>query len=85
MDLALALGTTVDGLLDDHEPEGPIAVIVAAAARHGILVGAFAGSPVAAARLRDHGIHCLAVATDLGVVAEGCRSLLAADGVTTQG
>lgn len=82
LDLALSLGTTVDGLLDDHDPGGPIAVIVAAAARHGILVGAFAGSPAAAARLRPHGIHCLAVATDLGVVTEGCRSLLAEDGVT---
>ena len=44
----------------------------------------FPGRPddAAAARLRPHGIHCLAVATDLGVVTEGCRSLLAEDGVT---
>jgi 4-hydroxy-2-oxoheptanedioate aldolase len=84
-DLALALGTTVDALLDDHAPGSPLEAVVAAATRHGILVGAFAGNPGNAARLRAHGIHCLAVATDLGVVAEGCRSLLAADGVTPVG
>lgn len=84
-DLALSVGTSVDALLDDHSPGSPLAVVVAAAARHGILVGAFAGSPGNAARLRAHGIHCLAVATDLGVVAEGSRSLLAADGVTPAG
>jgi 4-hydroxy-2-oxoheptanedioate aldolase len=84
-DLALSLGTGVEALLDDHAPDSPLAVIVEAAARHGILVGAFAGNAGNAARLRAHGIHCLAVATDLGVVAEGCRSLLAADGVTPVG
>ncbi|HSF98161.1 MAG TPA: aldolase/citrate lyase family protein [Ornithinibacter sp.] len=84
-DLALSLGASVDVLLDDHSPGSPLALVVAAAARHGILAGAFAGSPANAARLRAHGIHCLAVATDLGVVAEGCRSLLSADGVTPAG
>lgn len=84
-DLALALGTSVDALLDDHAPSSPLEVVVAAAARHGILVGAFAGSPDHAARLRAHGIHCLAVTTDLGIVDQGCRSLLAADGVTLAG
>ena len=78
-DLALGLGTTVDALLDDHAPGNPLGAVVAAAARHGILVGAFAGSPVAAQRLRAHGIRCLAVTTDLAVVAEGSRALLAAD------
>lgn len=84
-DLALGLGTTVDALLDDHAPGNPLGVVVAAAARHGVLVGAFAGSPGHAARLRRHGIHCLAVTTDLGVVAEGCRAVLAEDGVTPAG
>ena len=84
-DLALSVGTTVDALLDDHSPGSPLEVVVAAAARHGILLGAFAGSPGNAARLRAHGIDCLAVATDVGVVAEGCRSLLVAGGVTPPG
>ena len=32
-----------------------------------------------ARRLRAHGIQCLAVTTDLAVVAEGARAVLAAD------
>lgn len=80
LDLALGLGRTVDGLLDDHAPGNPLGAVVAAAERHGRLVGAFAGTPVNARRLRAHGIRCLAVTTDLAVVAEGSRALLAADG-----
>lgn len=79
LDLALGLGTTVDALLDDHTPGNPLGSVVAAAERHGILVGAFAGTPANARRLRTHGIRCLAVTTDLAVVAEGSRGLLAAD------
>lgn len=78
LDLALGLGTTVDVLLDDHQPGNPLGSVVAAAQRHGILVGAFAGTPVNARRLRAHGIRCLAVTTDLAIVAEGSRALLAA-------
>ena len=52
---------------------------MAAAQRHGILVAAFAGTPANARRLRSHGIHCLAVTTDLAVVAEGVRTLLETD------
>ena len=47
-DLALGLGTTVDALLDDHTPGNPIGAVVAAAQKHGILVGAFAGTPATA-------------------------------------
>ena len=79
LDLALALGTTDDALLDDHAPAGPLGTVVAAARQHGILVAAFAGSPANARRLRAHGIHCLAVTTDVAVVAEGSRALLADD------
>jgi 4-hydroxy-2-oxoheptanedioate aldolase len=79
LDLALALGTTVDGLLDDTSGDSPLARVVAAATGHGILVAAFAGTPANARRLRAHGIHCLAVTTDVAVVAEGARALLAAD------
>ena len=78
-DLALALGTTVDALLDDRSPGSPLGEVVAAAKRHGILVAAFAGNPANARRLRAHGIHCLAVTTDLAVVDEGVRALLESD------
>lgn len=87
LDLARSLGTTVDVLLADDSPAGPLARVVAAARRHGILVGGFAGTPDAARRMRAHGIRCLAVTTDVAVVAEGTRSLLAAfdDGPPPEG
>jgi 4-hydroxy-2-oxoheptanedioate aldolase len=78
-DLAIALGTTVDALLKDLSSGSPLGEVVAAAGRHGILVAAFAGTPANAQRLRAHGIHCLAVTTDLAVVAEGVRTVLASD------
>lgn len=83
-DLALALGTSVAALLDDRDPGNPLGAVVAAAERHGILVGAFAGTPENARRLREHGIRCLAVASDVAVVAEGSRALLAADDEASQ-
>lgn len=80
LDLALSLGTSVEALLDDRSPDGPLARVVAAAGRQGILVGAFAGSPDVAQRLRGHGIGFLAVTTDSAVVAAGVRAVLDADG-----
>lgn len=79
LDLALSLGTSVEALLDDRSPDGPLARVVAAAERQGILVGAFAGSPETARRLRGHGIGFLAVTTDSAVVAAGVRAVLDAD------
>ena len=79
LDLALALGTAVEALLADHSPGNPLGRVVEAARSHGILVGAFAGTPSNATELRAHGIHCLAVTTDLAVVAAGVREVLAAD------
>lgn len=79
LDLSLALGTTVEALLEDRSDTGPIRRVVAAARRHGILVAAFAGTPANAQGLRAHGIHCLAVTTDLAVVEAGARALLALD------
>ena len=79
LDLALALGSTVDALLDDRSEGNPVGRVVAAAQRHGILVAGFAGTPANARRLRAHGIRCLAVTTDLAVMAEGARAALSAD------
>ena len=79
LDLALALGATVDALLDDHSDGNPLGRVVDAARRHGILVAGFAGTPANAGRLRAHGIHCLAVTTDVAVVAEGAAAVLATD------
>jgi 4-hydroxy-2-oxoheptanedioate aldolase len=81
-DLALALGTTVDELLDDRSEGNPVGAVVAAARRHGILAAGFAGTAGNAQRLRAHGIHCLAVTTDLGVVTEGARAVLERDAET---
>ena len=78
-DLALALGSTVDALLDDRSEGSPLGRVVAAAQRHGILVAGFAGTRANARRLRAHGIRCLAVSTDVAVVAEGAAAVLADD------
>jgi 4-hydroxy-2-oxoheptanedioate aldolase len=79
LDLALALGTTVDRLLEDHSGGNPLGRVVEAAQRHGILVAGFAGTRANARRLRAHGIRCLAVSTDVAVVAEGAAAVLADD------
>ena len=78
-DLALALGTTVDDLLDDRSDGNPIGTVVEASRRHGILAAGFAGTAGNAQRLRAHGIHALAVTTDLAVVAHGARAVLEQD------
>lgn len=82
LDLALALGTTVDALLADRSDGNPLGSIVAAAERHGILVAGFAGTAANARRLRAHGIRCLAVSTDVAVVAQGASAVLAEDDAT---
>jgi 4-hydroxy-2-oxoheptanedioate aldolase len=79
-DLALGLGRTVTDLLDDHGPRNPVDAIVAAAREAGITVGAFAGSADNAKRLRERGVHCLAITTDVAIVEHGSRSALEADG-----
>ena len=84
-DLSLALGTTVPALLDDHRPGNPLGVVVEAARRHGILVAAFAGTPAHAHRMREHGIRCVAVTTDVALLAAGVEAVLEADGLTSEG
>lgn len=73
-DLALSLGVPLDDLLDDAR--GPLSTIRAAADAAGIGVAAFAGTPERARVLRDRGFDCLAVATDVSVIAAGADSLL---------
>lgn len=75
-DLSLTLGTTVDAVLDDDSARSPLARITAAAADHGVGVGAFGGAPAYAERLAAHGISCLAVATDLWLLEAGAAAAL---------
>jgi 4-hydroxy-2-oxoheptanedioate aldolase len=75
-DLSLSLGTTVQALLDDESETSPLARIVKTAAAYGRTVGGFAGAPDLAARFRERGISCVAVATDLWVTSEGARAAL---------
>jgi 4-hydroxy-2-oxoheptanedioate aldolase len=73
-DLALSLGVPLDDLLGDAR--GPLATIRQAAEAAGIGVAAFAGTPERARTLRDRGFDCLAVATDLSVLAAGADRIL---------
>lgn len=76
VDLSLALGRDLDDLLADHTPGAPIPRIVAAAAGHGRTVAAFAGDPAKVEPLRAHGIHAIAVATDIALTDLGARAVL---------
>jgi hypothetical protein len=78
-DLSLSLGTTVPVLLDDDSAASPFARIVQAAGAYGRTVGGFAGTPEIADRFREHGITCVAVATDLWITAAGAGAALGAD------
>ena len=73
-DLALSLGVPLDDLLDDAH--GPLATIRQAAEVAGIGIAAFAGTPERARTLRDRGFDCLAVATDISVIAAGADTVL---------
>lgn len=73
-DLSLTSGTTAEALLDDDSAGGPLARIVAAGRDHGVTVGGFAGTAAYADRFRAHGISCLAVATDLGLLDAGAAA-----------
>jgi 4-hydroxy-2-oxoheptanedioate aldolase len=57
---------------------------VQAAAAYGRTVGGFAGTPEIAKRFREHGITCVAVATDLWITAEGARMAFASSGLEAQ-
>lgn len=76
-DLSLSLGISPAQLLDDDSGSSPLRRIVGAAEAAGLEVGGFAGEPAMAARFRAFGITCLAVASDLWLLAEGARAALA--------
>jgi 4-hydroxy-2-oxoheptanedioate aldolase len=75
-DLSLSLGRTVQELLDDDSEASPLTRIVQAASAYGRTVGGFAGTPDVAERLRERGITCVVVASDLWITAEGARAAL---------
>ena len=75
-DLSLSLSTTVEALLTDDSAGSALARITAAAESQELTVGAFAGTPAIAERFRASGISCLAVATDLWLLARGAEAAL---------
>lgn len=76
VDLSLALGIPMDEMLADTSAAGPVPRILAAAQRHDIDVGAFAGHPDQVPALRALGITRVAVATDIALVALGAERVL---------
>lgn len=78
-DLAIALGTTVDALLDATDPAAPLPGIVAAATRRGVTLGAFGGTPGNAARLRALGFVHVVIASDSALLGMGIQQVLGGD------
>ncbi|MGO1166126.1 MAG: HpcH/HpaI aldolase family protein [Janibacter sp.] len=76
VDLSLSLGVSIDELLSDTAPSGPVPRILAAARRHGGDVAAFAGDPSRVPALRALGIDRIAVSTDIALVALGAQQVL---------
>lgn len=76
VDLSLALGTDVAGLLAATGPDDPVPTILRAAARHGKPVAAFAGHPDGVPAMRALGIDRIAVTTDIALAAIGAQRVL---------
>ncbi|MGN6742894.1 MAG: aldolase/citrate lyase family protein [Amnibacterium sp.] len=70
-DLSLRLGTTVDALLADEGPGGPLPRVLAAARGAGVAAGAFGAVPKRAAVLARLGFRWVAVTTDVGLLGSG--------------
>lgn len=82
-DLSIALGTTVDELLNKGN-DGALGTIVDACRRHNVMLGAFAGTAERTIRLSELGFTVLAAGTDAGMLEEASRDLT--DGaLATQG
>jgi 4-hydroxy-2-oxoheptanedioate aldolase len=84
-DLSLALGTTVDALLADDGPGGPLPRVVAACADAGIVAAAYAGSVERGVRLAELGFAAVAVVTDAGLVADGAAEAVRRARGTSEG
>jgi 4-hydroxy-2-oxoheptanedioate aldolase len=74
-DLSLSLGVDLERLT---EKDGPMATIRAAAARHGLGFGAFAGNVERANTFRAAGVEFLVVANEASVLNAGAAAVLAA-------
>lgn len=75
-DLSLTLGTTVEALLADESEASPLSRIVRAADRNGRQCGAYGGAPGLAKRFRARGVTCVAVATDVWLLAAAAQAAL---------
>jgi len=75
-DLALALGTTVDDLLNDDSRHSPLRRIADAAGDSALQLGAFAGTPERATRLIELGFTFIAVTGDTSALAYGTRTMV---------
>lgn len=72
-DLSSSLDTTVDGLLADGSPEGPLARVVAAGREHGVATGAFGPTVDRAHAFARFGFTWLIAALDVDLVSDGRR------------
>jgi 4-hydroxy-2-oxoheptanedioate aldolase len=77
-DLAIALGTDIQGLLADRSQTNPLDAVVAACGRAGATAGAFAGSLETAANLIERGFTMVAVAVDTQLISAAGTTLVAA-------
>jgi 4-hydroxy-2-oxoheptanedioate aldolase len=77
-DLALSLGTSVSGLLDDTSGASALGRIVEAARVNDVHIGAYAGDPETSRRFRQRGFQAIAVATDMWLLQQGALAALTA-------
>lgn len=75
-DLALSLGTTVEELVADTSAGAPLVSIAAAARRHGVRLGAFAGDPGRVAAFQALGADFISVTDDLSAAVSGAHAAL---------
>ncbi len=84
-DLSLALGLTLDELLDDTSQASALDRVRTACEAAGVDLGVFGGSPPVAGRLIARGFRSVVVATDAAVMAAGSAAVLGADAPAARG
>lgn len=72
-DLAASLGTSVDDLLADESPDGPLGRVVEAGLSHGVPTGAFSPTVERARSFARHGFTWVIAALDADLVSDGRR------------